>query len=120
MDVTKRRREFELISTVRDHPFDDVGTEPFVIEFLRRTDSPDVLGAEPHFVTNIILWGFASVGIIESVTSSSSYSKSPEIKARNSEVRRVPGNGFSSCAADRKSTRLNSSHDVISRMPSSA
>ena len=33
------------------------------------------------------------------VTSSSSYSKSPEIKARSSEVRRVPGNGFSSCAA---------------------
>ena len=33
------------------------------------------------------------------VTSSSSYSKSLEIKAGNSEVRRVPGNGFSSCAA---------------------
>ena len=33
------------------------------------------------------------------VTSSSSYLKSSEIKARNSEVRRVPGNGFSSCAA---------------------
>ena len=66
MDVTKRRREFEPISTARDHPFDDVGTEPFVIEFLRRTDSPDVLGAEPHFVADIILWGFASVGIIES------------------------------------------------------
>ena len=32
------------------------------------------------------------------VTSSSSYSKSSEIKAGNSEVRRVPGNGFSSCA----------------------
>ena len=33
------------------------------------------------------------------VTSSSSYSKSSGIKAGNSEVRRVPGNGFSSCAA---------------------
>ena len=32
------------------------------------------------------------------VTSSSSYLKSSEIKAGNSEVRRVPGNGFSSCA----------------------
>ena len=34
-----------------------------------------------------------------SVTSSSSYSSSSEVKAGNSEVRRVPGNGFSSCAA---------------------
>ena len=33
------------------------------------------------------------------VTSSSSYSSSLEVKAGNSEVRRVPGNGFSSCAA---------------------
>ena len=33
------------------------------------------------------------------VTSSSSYSSSSEVKARNSEVWRVPGNGFSSCAA---------------------
>ena len=33
------------------------------------------------------------------VMSSSSYSKSPEIKAKNLEVQRVPGNGFSSCAA---------------------
>ena len=32
------------------------------------------------------------------VTSSSSYSSSSEVKARNSEVQRVPGNGFSSCA----------------------
>ena len=27
------------------------------------------------------------------------YTSSSEVKARNSEVRRVPGNGFSSCAA---------------------
>ena len=33
------------------------------------------------------------------VTSSSSYSSSLEVKAGNSEVWRVPGNGFSSCAA---------------------
>ena len=50
---------------MRYHPFDNVGTEPLVIEFLRRMDSPDVLQAEPYFVTDIILWGFASVGIIE-------------------------------------------------------
>ena len=50
---------------MRYHPFDNVGTEPLVIEFLRRMDSPDVLQAEPYFVTNIILWGFVSVGIIE-------------------------------------------------------
>ena len=31
--------------------------------------------------------------------SSSSYSSSSEVKAGNSEVRRVPGNGFSLCAA---------------------
>ena len=42
MDVTKGRGEFEPISTARDHPFDDVGTEPLVIEFLRQMDSPDV------------------------------------------------------------------------------
>ena len=34
-----------------------------------------------------------------SVTSSSSYSSSSEVKTGNSEVRRVPGIGFSSCAA---------------------
>ena len=33
------------------------------------------------------------------VTSSSSYSNSLEIKVRNLEVWRFPGNGFSSCAA---------------------
>ena len=33
------------------------------------------------------------------VTSSSSYSSSSEVKSRNSEVQKVPGNGFSSCAA---------------------
>ena len=33
------------------------------------------------------------------VMSSSSYSSSSEVKAGNSEVWRVPGNGFSSCAA---------------------
>ena len=32
------------------------------------------------------------------VTSSSGYSNSSEVKARNSEVRRFPGIGFSSCA----------------------
>ena len=66
MDVTKRHGEFELISTARDHPFNNVGTEPFVIKFLCRMDSPDVLGAEPHLVADIILWGFVSVGIVES------------------------------------------------------
>ena len=43
MDVTKGRGEFEPIIAARDYPFDDVATEPLVIEFLRRTDSPDVL-----------------------------------------------------------------------------
>ena len=43
VDVTERRGEFEPISTVRDHPFDDIGTKPLVIEFLHRMDSPDVL-----------------------------------------------------------------------------
>ena len=42
-DVTKGWREFEPISTVRDHLFDDIETEPLVIKLLRRTDSPDVL-----------------------------------------------------------------------------
>ena len=65
MDVTKGRREFEPISTARDYPFDNVGTEPLVIEFLRWTDGPNVLRAEPYFVADIILWGFTSVGIIE-------------------------------------------------------
>ena len=66
MDVTKGCWELELISTVRDHLFNDVGTEPLIIEFLRQTDSPDVFRAEPYFVTDIILWGFALVGIVES------------------------------------------------------
>ena len=65
MDVTERRGEFELTSTARDHPFDNIGTKPLVIEFLLRTDSRNVLRAEPYLVTNIILWAFVSVGIIE-------------------------------------------------------
>ena len=65
MDFTEGHRELEPIGIVRDHSFNNVGAKPFVIKFLRRTDSPDVLGAEPHFVADI-LWGFASVGIVES------------------------------------------------------
>ena len=65
MGFTKGRREFELISTARDHSFDDVGTKPLVIEFLCWMDSPDVLRAKPHFVADIVLWGFTSVDIIE-------------------------------------------------------
>ena len=64
MDFTEGCGEFEPISTV--NLFDDVGTKLLVIEFLHWTDSPDVLQTKPHFVTNIILWGFASVGIVES------------------------------------------------------
>ena len=63
MDFTEGREEFEPISTARDYPFNDVGTKPLVIKFLHRMDNPDV---KPHFVTDIILWGFTSVGIIES------------------------------------------------------
>ena len=66
MDVTERHGEFEPISTARDHSFDDVGAKPLVIEFLHQTDSPDILRAKPYFVANIILWGFASVGIVKS------------------------------------------------------
>ena len=44
-----------------------------------------------------VLWRLHANSLF--VTSSSSYSKSLEIKAGNSEVRRVPGNGFSSCTA---------------------
>ena len=58
-------REFELISTGRDYLFDNIGTKPLVIEFLRQVGSPDILQAKPHLVANIILWGFALVGIIE-------------------------------------------------------
>ena len=65
MGFTEGCREFEPISTARDHSFDDIGTEPLVIEFLHRTDSPDILQAKPHLVANIILWGFTSVGIVE-------------------------------------------------------
>ena len=65
MGFTEGCREFELISTARDHPFDDVGTEPLVIKFLRRMGSPDILRAKPHLVANIILWSFTSVGIVE-------------------------------------------------------
>ena len=55
MDFTEGHREFELISTARDHSFDNIGTKPLVIEFLRRTNSPDVLQANPHFVAHIVL-----------------------------------------------------------------
>ena len=65
MGFTEGCKEFEPISTVRDHPFDDVGTEAFVIKFLHQTGIPDVLQAKPHLVADIILWGFTSVGIIE-------------------------------------------------------
>ena len=66
MDVTEGCREFEPIRTARDHLFDDIGTKPLVIEFLCRMDSPDILRAKPYFVTDIIFWGFALVGIVES------------------------------------------------------
>ena len=66
MDSTKGCREFELISTVREHSFDDIGTKPLVIEFLHWMDSPDVLQAKLHLVTDIVLWSFTSVGIVES------------------------------------------------------
>ena len=65
MRFTEGCREFEPISTVRDHSFDDIGTKPLVIEFLCRMVSPDVLRAKPHLVTNIVPWGFTSVGIVE-------------------------------------------------------
>ena len=65
MGFTEGCREFEPISTARDYPFDDIGTEPLVIEFLRWAGSPDVLRAKPHLVANIILWGFTSVGVVE-------------------------------------------------------
>ena len=65
VDFTKGHGELELISTARDHSFDNIGTKPPVIEFLHQTDSPDVLQAKPHFVTDIVLWGFTLVGIIE-------------------------------------------------------
>ena len=55
MDVTEGCGEFEPISTARDHPFDDVGTKPLVIEFLGQMDSPGILRAKPYFVTDIIL-----------------------------------------------------------------
>ena len=63
---TERCREFEPISTARDHLFDDVGAKPLVIEFLCQMESPDILQAKPYFVADIILWGFVLVGIIES------------------------------------------------------
>ena len=59
MDVAEGHGEFEPISTVRDHLFDDIGTKPLVIEFLHWAGHPDILQAKPHLVTNIILWGFA-------------------------------------------------------------
>ena len=65
MDFTKGHREFEPISTVRDHLFDDIGTKPLVIKFLCQTNSPDVLRAKPHLVADIVLWGFVPVHIIE-------------------------------------------------------
>ena len=66
MDFTEGCGEFKLISTVRDHSFDDIGAKPPVIEFLCWMDGPDVLRAKPHFVADIVLWGFMLVGIIES------------------------------------------------------
>ena len=66
MDFTKECGKLEPIGTARDHPFDNIGTKPFIAKFLCRMSSPDVLRAEPHFVTNIVLWGFTSVSIIRS------------------------------------------------------
>ena len=57
MDFTEGCGEFELIITVRDHLFDNIGT---------KADSPYILQTKPHLVTNIILWGFTVVGIVES------------------------------------------------------
>ena len=66
MGFTKGCREFEPISTVRDYPFNDIGTKPLVIEFLRWAGGPDILQAKPHPVADIILWGFVFLGVVES------------------------------------------------------
>ena len=57
--------------------------------------------SELKVVHGVMVLGMRHEGLDSeyTVTSSSSYSSSSEVKARNSEVRRVPGNGFSSCAA---------------------
>ena len=57
--------------------------------------------SEFKVVRGVMVLGMRHEGLDSeyTVTSSSSYSISSEVKARNSEVWRVPGNGFSSCAA---------------------
>ena len=57
--------------------------------------------SELKVVHGVMVLGMQREGLDSEYTvmSSSSYSSSSEIKAGNSEVRRVPGNGFSSCAA---------------------
>ena len=57
--------------------------------------------SEFKVVRGVMVLGMRREGLDSeyTVTSSSSYSSSSEVKAGNSEVRRVPGNGFSSCAA---------------------
>ena len=43
VDFTEGCRKFELIGIVRHHSFNDVGAEPFIVEFLCWMNSPDVL-----------------------------------------------------------------------------
>ena len=66
MNFTKGHRKFELIGTVRDHPFDDVGAEPLIVQFLHWENCFDVLRAKPYLVADIVLQGFVSVSIIKS------------------------------------------------------
>ena len=65
MDFTKGCGELELIGIARDHPLDDVGAEPLVVEFLCRAGGSDILRAKPHPVTDIVLRCVVSVNIIE-------------------------------------------------------
>ena len=48
-----------------DNSFNGIGAEPLVVEFFCQVSCSDVLRAKPHFVTNIVCWGFALVNIVE-------------------------------------------------------
>ena len=65
MDFTKGHGEVDSIGIVRDHPLDDVGAKPLVVEFLCRVGSSDILQTKPHLVTNVVLQRVVSVNIIE-------------------------------------------------------
>ena len=47
------------------HSFNGKGAKPLLVEFFCQTSHSDVLQAKPHFVADVVSWGFAPMNIVK-------------------------------------------------------